>query len=239
MDRKTPVARDRIRPLVALRAIRELIRNPDDTAQVFVVIDALSSRTDTRLFDRFRQTPTGVRLLEERPSLLEVLSDRERLLAMPAGTLGRAYGEFMSRERITADGLVEADHIDDSGRPDDRRWFGERLRDMHDLWHVTTGYQRDLVGEAALLALTYAQTRNPGIGFIVATAYWKAGGEARYARRLMKDAYRRGKRAAWLPGQDWEALLEQPLQQVREQLRLGDPPSYEQVRSAGAPALAS
>ena len=48
-----------------------------------------------------------------------------------------------------------------------------------------------------------------------------------------------GRRAAWLPAQDWEALLGRPLDEVRAQLGLGEPPRYEPVRSARAPALAS
>lgn len=230
---------DRIRPLAALRAIRALIRNPDDTARVFDVIDALSGKTRARLFERFERDPSGVRLLRERPDLLARLADRERLLALPPGTLGRSYAEFMAREQISADGLVDASAVSRNERlPAERRWFADRLRDMHDLWHVVTGYERDLIGEASLLAFTYAQTRNPGIGFIVAAAYWKAGRVDRSARPLLREGYRRGARAAWLPAEPWEELLELPLAQVRERLGVGDPPVYEQLRSEGAPALA-
>ena len=107
--RKDPVrSSDRIRPLAALRAVRALIRNPDDTARVFDVIEALSGRTRARLFHRFRKDPAGRRLLDARPDLLAALSDRKRLLELAPGTLGRAYAEFMSREQISADGLVDA-----------------------------------------------------------------------------------------------------------------------------------
>ena len=230
----------RIRPLAALGAIRALIRDPDDTARVFDVIDALSGRSGERQFQRLQRSPEGARLLVERPCLLKTLSDREYLMALPPGTLGRSYGEFMSREQRSADGLVQAS-IDggsdpDSDLPDERRWFGERLRDMHDLWHVTTGYGRDLLGEAALLAFTYAQTRNRGIGLIVAVAWWRSGD--RQARRVIREAYRRGKHTAWLPAQDWEALLERPLDELRRELGTGKPVSYEAQRSGGAPALA-
>lgn len=242
-DRVKTEPSDRMRPLDALRAVRALVRNPDDTARVFDVIDALSGRSGARLYARFRRTATGARLLRERPDLLATLSDTRRLGALPDGSLGRAYAEFMAREQLSAGGLVEASTAGgrelDPDLPEERRWFGARLRDMHDLWHVATGYERDLVGEAALLAFTYAQTRNRGIGFIVAVAYWKAGREFGWARRVMRDAYRRGKRAAWLPEQDWEALLARPLDEVRRELGVGEPPVYEQVRSEGAPALAA
>ena len=239
VSKPAPEHSDRIRPLAALRAIRGLLRNPDDTALVFEIIEALSGKSRTRVWDRFCTTESGQRLLAKRPNLLAQLSDRESLLALPPGTLGRTYGEFMSREQISADGLVEAS--EDWLRldiPADRRWFADRLRDTHDLWHVVTGYGRDLLGEASLLAFTYAQTRNPGIGFIVAVAYLKSRGINRPARRLLREGYRRGRAAAWLPGVEWEQLLDQPLARVREQLRVGAPPVYEPVRSEGAPALA-
>ncbi|MCP4905080.1 MAG: hypothetical protein GY910_08860, partial [bacterium] len=55
--------------------------------------------------------------------------------------------------------------------------------------------------------------------------------------RLIREGYRRGKRAEPLLEQDWEALFEQPIDSVREQLGVGVPPVYEQFRSAGAPVL--
>ena len=237
-----PTPRPRIRPLDAWRALRELLRNPDDTKQVFKIIDALSGRSGERMFERFRRTEVGARILEERRSLLKTLTDREALLALPEGSLGRAYAEFTAREQISADGLVEAS-VEGGRRLDfgeQRRLLGERLRDMHDLWHVVTGYGRDLVGEASLLAFSYAQTRNRGVGFIVLIAWLKARGpEGRPFRRLIRDGYRRGRQAAWLPGADWEALLARPLDEVRRELCGGPLPVYEAGRSAGAPQLAA
>jgi len=232
----------RVRPLDALRGIRGLLRDPDDTEKVFDIIDALSGRALERSLERFRATETGARLLAEKPDLVAVLNDREHLLAMPAGTLGRAYGEFVSREQISADGLIAASERmaePDPTIPEERYWFGARLRDMHDLWHVVTGYNRDLVGEASLLAFTYAQVRNRGIGFIVLVAYLKAGHrDLPWARPMIREAHARGKGAAWLPAQDWEALLRRPLDEVRRELQVGPPPQYQEVRSEGAPALA-
>lgn len=240
---RTSAPPDRIRPVAALRALRALIRDPDDTARVFEVVDALSGRSGARLYERFRRTPTGARLLRERPDLRAHLTDTERLAALPPGSLGHVYADFMRREQISADGLVEASvrgKEDWSGAvPEERIWFMERLRDMHDLWHVATGYERDLVGESSLLAFTWAQTRNRGLGLIVAAAWLKAGAEHPAARRVIREAHRRGKSAAWLPGQHWEALLPRPLDELRRELGLGEPPRYEQVRSAGAPVLAA
>ncbi len=230
----------RIRPLAALRGVRALIQDPDDTTKVFEILRALSGNSIGRNFRRFRRTEHAETLLAARPDLMSLLSDRERLLALPVGSLGRTYAEFMAREEISADGLVDASQAEDElDAPEELLWFGARLRDQHDLWHVLSGYGRDLVGEVALLAFTFGQIRNPGIGFIALAGYLQASGpEARHARPLVREAWRRGRRARWLPGQNWEALLEQPIDRVRDQLQLGELPTYTPVRSEAAPTLA-
>jgi ubiquinone biosynthesis protein COQ4 len=118
------------------------------------------------------------------------------------------------------------------------RVFGNRLRNLHDVFHVVTGYDRDMRGEMAVLAFTLAQTGNTGIGYLV----WRSllnGGWNSELGRVIRQGFRRGRRAEWLLDQDWEALLEQPIDQVRQKLGLGEPPVYQQLRSSGAPALSA
>jgi len=227
----------RIRPLEAWRAVRILFANPDDTGQVFRIIDALTGKAGLRIFDRFLNDPMGARILAERRALLSTLSDRSALQALPEGTLGRTYASFVAREQITADGLVEASHESNtSWMCEERRLFSDRLRDMHDLWHVVTGYGRDILGESALLAFSYAQIRNRGVGFIVLMSFIQATNNEE--RRLIFEGLRRGRRAAWLPAADWEGLLSRPLEDVRRELRVGTASRYEPIRSAGAPQVA-
>ncbi len=230
--------RGRYRFRDAWAALQRLRRDPDDTRAVFEIIEALTGPGDDRVFRRFRATAAGQRVLAERRELLDVLRDRERLLAMPEGSLGREYARFTEREQISADGLVEASQTGDdryAQLSEDRARFAMRRRDCHDLEHVVSGYGRDLRGEGALLTLGLAQAWNHGIGLIVAMAYVEGDAEE---RRLMRAAWRRGRRARWLAAADWEALLERPLAEVRDELGLGEPPRYEPLRSAGAPAAA-
>ncbi len=230
------MSRRSFRPLVAWRAWRRLWRDPDDTAAVFEIIDALRGRAVERAYRRFAASETGARILAEGRDLLARLSDREALRALPAGSLGRTYAEFMDAEAISADGLVEASEAGGPRSPDEREnRFYERLRDLHDLEHVVTGYGRDLRGEAALLAFSYAQTRSLGVGFIVLMAYLDTDAEE---RRLIREGFDRGRRSAWMPGVDWEAMLARPLQDVRAELHVGEASAYEPVWSAAAPAAA-
>lgn len=237
MRRKNP-----IRFGDAWAGIRALISNPDDTPQVFKIIRALAGNSNEQQFERFLRSEHGPAVLAEGRSLVDRLSDREYLESLPDGSLGRAYADFTAREQITPAGLVDASEsvaqADEEDLCPQRALFGARLRDSHDLWHVLTGYGRDLFGEAALLAFTYRQIRNRGIGFIVCVAYLKAGKTYPEERLMIRDGYRRAKKAAWLPGADWEALLERPLDEVRQTLGVVPVGSYETLRSQGAPALA-
>lgn len=217
-------------PLVALDATRAALADPDDTRQAFRIADALSFRTPQRMRRRFRKHATGGRLLARRDDLLSVLIDRPRLEAMPANSLGRAYLRFLDSEGITAAGLVEAskagsrEHTEDDA---ETRFVRDRMRDSHDLWHTVTGYRGDLLGEAALLAFTFAQTRHPGIGFLAGVGAVMAAIPG--TRRFIVKGFRRGLRATWLPAVDWVALLPRPLDEVRRELGIDEVPVYEPI----------
>lgn len=226
----------------ARRAMSALLANPDDTGQAFKVIAAMSGSSGRRLFERFRRSPMGTRILVEKRDLVAQIGDLDRLRTMPDGSLGRAIAEFYTTEQLSAQGLVaaseagfgEATSMQDVS--EEERIFRARLRDLHDVFHVLTGYGRDLLGEVAVLSFTLAQTRNPGIAFIVITVLMRAGPRSEPGR-LIRQGFRRGLRAVWLLDQDWEALLPRPIDELRDELSLGPPPVYVPVRSAGAPAL--
>jgi ubiquinone biosynthesis protein COQ4 len=222
-----------LRPLEALTALRALLADPDDTAQVFKIISALSGGTRQRLLRRLRTTPVGQRLFRERAALAPVLEDSARLRALPEGSLGRAYLDFCERHKISASGLIAAS---EEGAANDQFTWDERLvharmRDQHDLWHVVMGYEADLLGEASVLAFTMAQTQNPAIGLIVVAAFFSDQGDKVTKRKLIAQAFARGVRAVWFPAVDWEALLARPLSEVRRELRVGAPPSYQPLWS--------
>ena len=237
--------RNRFHPLIARRALRALLENPDDTSQAIRVIGALSGRSGERLFKRFRRSLGGQKILREKRDLYALMNDTERLRSMPPGSLGRAIGDWYSLEEISAKGLADASEAAfiEGGprraeRGDEVELFSTRLRDLHDVFHVLAGYGRDLRGEAAVLAFTLPQMRNPGIAYLV-FSFLRSAGWRSEAGKLIREAFRRGRRAQWLVDQDWEGLFEQPIDQVREKLGVGAPPVYEQQRSAGAPVLNS
>jgi ubiquinone biosynthesis protein COQ4 len=220
-----------IRWLEAFRALYDLMKDNDDTTHVFRIVGALRGNSDLRLVARMRESEIGRRILDERRSMLDVLSNREKLRALPEGSLGRVYLAFMEREGLTAEGLAQAadDGYGESRRTDpDVVTVSDWARDSHDLWHVLTGYGRDPLGELCLLGVLYSQVRTLGTGFIALLGLLRVPYEYPGAPciRAVLQGFRIGRNAQWMLAQDWEALLAKPFEQVREELGLEDPTFY-------------
>jgi ubiquinone biosynthesis protein COQ4 len=224
------------RPFEALRALRELVRNPQDTAQVFVIMRALSGDAIMKGCARFAATPTGAERLRHPQDLVPVLSDRARLATFPDGSLARAYLELVERAGITAQGLVTVSEEVASEYAQltaDQIVYAQRLRDSHDLWHTVTGYGTDTFGEVCVVAFSYAQTGNLGfaaIALIGALKIARETGESKVLRAAWQ-AYRDGRRAAWLPAVAWEDLLGRPVAEVRQLLGIAAPVRYRTLRA--------
>jgi ubiquinone biosynthesis protein COQ4 len=235
-----------LQPRRAFQAARILASDPDDLPQVFTIIESLSADTLHRIAARMKRSAGGRRLLASRPDIVQQLADREALAKLPEGSLGRAYLAFVEREKISAEGIRAAASKGMSSAwetlPEPLDFVHARMRDTHDLWHAVTGYSGDVLGEAALLAFIFAQTWNPGIAFILGIAMTKTIrskiGDGPEARRLILDGFRRGKKSAWLPGQEWESMLALPVEEVRRKLGVGPLPVYREVRSSELKAAA-
>lgn len=213
------------------RALAALMRDPDDLPQVFTLIESLSGTAPHRLLARMKRTESGARLLRDRPDIVPRLADRAALRALPDGTLGRAYLDFVEGEGISAEGIRAASEQGMSGgRPPAFDYIHQRMRDTHDLWHAVTGYKGDLVGELSLLAFTLGQHWNSAVALLVLAGLIRGFGRGHSATVL--EGLRRGRRAVFLPAQDWESMLAMPVGEVRARLRVGPPPAYTPVRSA-------
>src|SRR3546814_1634902 len=79
----------RIRPVEAFSAMKVLLRDKEDTAQVFRIVEALAGNSYYHHFRRFAESEGGRRILASRSNLLEHLRDRDRLARCPIGSLGR------------------------------------------------------------------------------------------------------------------------------------------------------
>lgn len=240
MDRPTPFIDPsrpipRRKPLKAWRHMQNLIADKEDTAEVFHIIEALNGSSTRRDLKRFMQSEAGPDLLQRRTFLPDLLDNHVPLKALPQGSVGRAYVEFMEREGLTARGLVEeslAQREHHQQYDDDLLWYTNRLRDTHDMYHVLTGYGRDALGEDALLGYTHSQHGGMGVSFIAFMGNRQIAKVAPRAARVgavLAEGRRNGKVAQRIVEQDIEALLEQPISEVRERLNIAKPVLYREA----------
>ncbi|MFS8931056.1 Coq4 family protein [Cupriavidus taiwanensis] len=214
----------------ALRAVRKLMADGNDTEQVFRIMRALNGPSMPRNFSRLLATHDGRRMVYQRIELAERLSDPAYVAGFAPGTVGAAYRAFLEQTGYSANGLAKVSNLDQEPVLEDAYlWFGRRTRDIHDIWHVLTGYRADeSLGEAALVAFSYAQTGGRGWAFIAIAASLKSlrvSGSLAFARAVL-EGYRLGRRAGWLLGEDYEKLLHEPIDAARARLGIGQARRY-------------
>jgi ubiquinone biosynthesis protein COQ4 len=126
--------------------------------------------------------------------------------------------------------------------------FRERSRETHDLLHIVTGYGRDPLGEACLTAFSFAQTGLKGFAVIATVASRRISRThpGQEVVRAVFEGYRHGRRAQWLFAADWEDLLTEPVDAIRERYVILPPVYYPTVlaairaeRAANAPPTAA
>jgi len=226
----------KFRPLKALSHFRKLIKDKEDTEQVFHIFEALPRKGFMDDARAFVESDLGRRLMVSEPYLPDLLDDHDWIDRLPEGSVGHAYVTFMRREGLSAAGLVaESDKMRRPKFDDQVQWYANRLRDTHDLFHILTGYGRDALGEQCVLGFTYGQTGNYGNVFIAYAGGYElkrsVKGDAPVMRAI-RQGQRHGKASQAIIEQDIRALLAEPLEAARARLGIGKPTLYEEAHRA-------
>lgn len=216
----------------AMRALRRLLNDKEDTTAVFEIMRALNGAATAKAYHRLIESPKGGRIAYERAEFARLLMDDAWLDSLPAGSVGAAYRDFVRSEQLSAEGLAEVSRqgVNTIDEPHPYAWMGRRTRDVHDVWHILSGYHRDGLGEACLVAFSYAQTKGLGWLLIALGAATKVGRSPQYPyRKAIWQGYLRGRRAAWLLGEDYERLMAEPLDSARRRLNITPPTLYDAI----------
>ena len=227
---QTAIASNHIDIPAAARAIGKLLNDKEDTKAVFEIMRALSGATISKGYKKLLGSVEGGRIALKGQELQPLLDDHETMAKLPTGSVGRAYLDFVQGRKISAEGLAEESRKtgNEIDAPHPYAWYARRMRDVHDLWHVLSGYETDALGEVCVVAFSYAQTKSAGFALIAA-----AGSNELQrllpsypVRRAAWQAYMNGRKAAWLPVVDYPALLSEPLLSARQRLNIAAPTHY-------------
>lgn len=227
------------RPLKAWNHFRELLKDKENTEEVFHIFEALPWKGVKPAAQAFLASDTGKRLQVSEPYLVPILDDHASLRKLPQGSVAHAYCDFMEREGLTAQGLIDEYEKFRGERPEfnDRlEWYFRRMRDTHDLLHVLTGYGRDALGEACVLAFTYSQQPSPAHLFIsyMAGLNMRKQSKARFGvtppvLHAIREGQKLGKACPRIAEQSIRALLAEPLDAARKRLNITPAKWYHEV----------
>lgn len=209
-----------LNPLKAIRGVRSLIRltqDPTRLDEVFALAELTQrSGRQERVVAELRADPVFGPVLLARPRLGKV--DLAALGRLPAGTLGRAYADFMNDRGLAHEDLelIEGES--------DWAFVRNHMRETHDLWHVVTGFDTDVAGEIGVQAFYLAQFEAPLAALLIAIGMLNTllkGMNDRDARmRALARGWILGRRARPMFGVRWADHWESPLTEIRERFRL-------------------
>jgi ubiquinone biosynthesis protein COQ4 len=203
--------------VIAVRALRNLLRDPEDTRQVFLIQIAFNAPHLPGVLARFLMEEGGEALLRDRASIDSTSVDYDALRALPADTLGGAYVRFLDDNGLDPD-LFQAP----PGMPEVPAYVAKRMRQSHDIWHVVTGCQTDIPGEIELLGFSHAQTGMPGLRMLARVGALRFSLRHRGVWRALRRGRRRGAAARSLMTVRWESMWEVPLSEVRTSLGISE-----------------
>jgi ubiquinone biosynthesis protein COQ4 len=97
------------RPLKALKHFRNLVADKEDTKEVFFIIEALKGAKARKQAEAFLTSETAQDFIrrEDRQPIADMLDDHDRWADCGPNTVARHYIDFMKREGLTANGLVD------------------------------------------------------------------------------------------------------------------------------------
>lgn len=144
--------------------------------------------------------------------------DLDELGALPRGSLGREYAEFLRANEL------EAFRISDRIGPEllRRNMFIARYSLFHDVFHVLTGFDTSPAGELGVWSFVAAQRYSAGHWLAVLAALliypFLAPRQILTQWRNLRRGIRMGRRAATLITVPFETMWERPVAQLRREL---------------------
>ena len=196
------------------------------------LIAALGEATATpyfiyRLRDAMLASPTGRRILRDRPRMTSQTLSMPYLRALPGNTVGRAYADWLDREGVSPDTRDNVRYIDD----EECAYVMQRYRECHDFFHAITGLPIMIEGEIAVKAFEFANTLLPMTGLsLFAVTKLKPAERRRFFTIYGPWAIRNGLRAEEMLNVYWEEQLERDADELRAELGIEKPVDMRDIR---------
>ena len=211
-----------ISPLKKLRLLKAgltVVKDPTNTSELFSIMDTIrveNSQIWQALQQGLSQHQENMDCIRQRRPF--PVPTREQLFQYAPNTLGYQYGAFLEKNNLD---VIFYPRLDEQT---DFNYYGMRVRQTHDLWHVLTGFDTSTDGELGLLAVYLQQLNSPlaeillGLGFINQALYHPKNMRNNFEHVLA--GWHMGKVAKQLFPLPFEELFDHDLQELQRELRI-------------------
>lgn len=195
-----------------LSAFLGMLRAPDGD---FAAIDALGKASGDLeslklIISGLRREPLCKSAFDNHIRLGEV--DLEALALLPQNTLGYVYANYMMQNNLKP--------LQHKASSNDYEFLSAHLSETHDIWHIVTGCNTDILGEIQLESFYLYQ--------LPASRFWLALITKNLLKTVLHDIERSteymnaiatgwmmAKQAKPLFGVDWKTMWQTPLDEIR------------------------
>jgi len=211
----------------AARLSKVLLKDHTKTQYIFALSHAVNGPALKRLYERLLTTQEGGEIACELPEFTDLYS---KLTDCPKGTVGYA---LINHQPFSLETLTKLSQRGKKNRAwintkHPYVWMARRYRDTHDLFHTLTGYKTDTLGEVAMLAFSYAQQRLPSWGILLLIGLVKVKFHPLKIAAIA-EGYRRGKKAKWILGENFETMINEDLEECKDRLNISRARIYEKA----------
>ncbi len=208
------------------QGLLESLASWDPRASVPLALNFMRNGDEAALegFDTLaRSSPVAEEMLKER--YLSPVPDTDYLGSLAEGSLGREFARYLCDNNLDVNLLRESAFIEaHSARSEDVGYLAERGFQLHDLFHVLTGFDTTPLGEVRVVSFTVAQIPSPYPSMIIATRPLQM---VLYKPELLPvvmdavtEGWALGRRAKPLMAVHWEECWARPLAELREEYGL-------------------
>ncbi|MEM9506929.1 MAG: Coq4 family protein [Cyanobacteria bacterium P01_E01_bin.35] len=202
---------------LALTTFLEMVRARDGdlavVAKLAQVLGDLDSMKSMKTF--LKQHPEGEKAFQEYPRLGKI--DLKQLHRLPNSSLGYIYSNHMLQRGFTPTQPKQVTN--------DYEFIGAHVSETHDIWHIVTGCDTDIIGEIRLEAFYVKQLRFSRFWLsllvknLLKTTIYQIENSEKYLDTITEGWLMAGK-AKPLFGIQWNQLWHLPLEDIRASLNI-------------------
>lgn len=179
------------------------------------------------LRNRMLSSPTGRRILRDRPRITSTTMSLAHLRTLPPDSVGATYAAWLDREGVTPDTRDGVRYVDD----EECAYVMQRYRESHDFYHALTGLPVYVEGEIGLKAFEFANTGLPMTALsLAAIVRLRPAERRRMFATYLPWAFANGLRSADVINVYWEEELETDVEVLRRRLGIERPPDLRETR---------